>query len=81
MSSLCLVLVVMLICFEPVFGNFCLCSVCVYLLSSIIIYFEPVFSNFCLIIMIIYIYIYHHILFSSLIFIYAASLISVTCSA
>ena len=24
MSSLCLVVVVMLICFEPVFGNFCL---------------------------------------------------------
>ena len=37
-------------CFEPVFGNLCLCSVCVYLLSSIIICFEPVFSNFCLII-------------------------------
>ena len=52
MSSLCLVVVVMLICFEPVFGNFGLCSV-YYFLSSIIICFEPVFSNFCLIIIII----------------------------
>ena len=61
MSSLFLVVVVMLICFEPVFGNFCLCSVCVYLLSSIIICFEPVFSIFRLIIIIIAIYIYIYI--------------------
>ena len=42
MSSLCLVVVVMLICFEPVFGNLCLfvLSLFVHLLSSIITCFE-----------------------------------------
>ena len=43
----------------------CLCSVCVYLLSSIIICLELVFSSFCLLIIIIIIYIYHNF-FSSL---------------
>ena len=36
MFSLYLAVVVLLICFEPVFSNVCLCSVCVYLSFSIV---------------------------------------------
>ena len=47
----------MLICFDPVFGNFCLFVFMQFVflccLIYIIICFEPVFSNFCLIIIII----------------------------
>ena len=50
MFSLCLVVVVMLICFEPVFSNFLFVCVQFVLICCLVllICFEPVLSNFCL---------------------------------